>query len=40
MPKPGTGIINKEEDIYNKRDILVTGVFPGKDQLDNYIISY
>jgi lipoprotein-releasing system permease protein len=39
MPKPGTGIINKEEDIYNKRDILVTGVFPGKDQLDNYIIS-
>ena len=39
MPKPGTGIINKEEDIYNKKDILVTGVFPGNDQLDNYIIS-
>ncbi|KQT25748.1 permease [Chryseobacterium sp. Leaf405] len=39
MPKPGTGIINKEEDIYNKKEILVTGVFPGKDQLDNYIIS-
>jgi len=39
MPKPGIGIINKEEDIYNKKDILVTGVFPGKDQLDNYIIS-
>ncbi|MEY8761391.1 ABC transporter permease [Chryseobacterium tongliaoense] len=39
MPKPGTGIINKEEDIYNKKDIIVTGVFPGKDQLDNYIIS-
>lgn len=39
MPKPGTGIINKEEDIYNKKDILVTGLFPGKDQLDNYIIS-
>lgn len=39
MPKPGTGIINKEEDIYNKKDILVTGIFPGKDQLDNYIIS-
>ncbi|MET3538217.1 ABC transporter permease [Chryseobacterium limigenitum] len=39
MPKPGTGIINKEEDIYNKKDILITGVFPGKDQLDNYIIS-
>lgn len=39
MPKPGTGIINKEEDIYNKKDILVTGIFPGKDQLDNYIIA-
>ena len=39
MPKPGTGIINKEEDIYNKKDILVTGLFPGKDQLDNYIIA-
>lgn len=39
MPKPGTGIINKEEDIYNKRDFLVTGVFPGKDQLDSYIIA-
>lgn len=39
MPKPGTGIINKEENIYNKKEILVTGVFPGKDQLDNYIIS-
>ncbi|WP_449400468.1 ABC transporter permease [Chryseobacterium wanjuense] len=39
MPKPGTGIINKEEDIYNKKDVLITGVFPGKDQLDNYIIS-
>jgi len=39
MPKPGTGMISKEEDIYNKRDISVTGVFPGKDQLDSYIIS-
>lgn len=39
MPKPGTGIISKEEDIYNKRDISVTGVFPGKDQLDSYVIS-
>lgn len=39
MPKAGTGIINKEEDIYRKKDILVTGVFPGKDQLDNYIIA-
>ncbi|ASK31915.1 permease [Chryseobacterium sp. T16E-39] len=39
MPKPGLGIISKEEDIYNKKDILVTGIFPGKDQLDSYIIS-
>ncbi len=39
MPKPGTGIINKEKDIYNKKDILVSGVFAGKDQLDNYIIA-
>ncbi|RZJ49827.1 MAG: ABC transporter permease [Chryseobacterium sp.] len=39
MPKPGTGIINKEEDIYNKKNILVTGVFPGNDQLNNYIVA-
>lgn len=39
MPKPGTGIINKEEDIYNKKDIVVTGVFPGNEQLNNYIIA-
>ena len=39
MPKPGTGIINKEEDIYNKKNILVTGIFPGNDQLNNYIIA-
>lgn len=39
MPRPGTGIINKEEDIYNKKDILTTGLFAGKDQLNNYIIA-
>jgi lipoprotein-releasing system permease protein len=39
MPKSGTGIINKEEDIYNKKNIMVTGVFPGNDQLNNFIIS-
>lgn len=39
MPKSGTGIINKEEDIYNKKNIMVTGVFPGNDQLNNYIIA-
>lgn len=39
MPKSGTGIINTEEDIYNKKNILVTGIFPGNDQLNNYIIA-
>ncbi|CAD7801471.1 Lipoprotein-releasing system transmembrane protein LolC [Chryseobacterium aquaeductus] len=39
MPKSGVGIINKEEDIYNKKNILVTGIFPGNDQLNNYIIA-
>ena len=39
MPKPGSGIITKEEDIFNKKQIFVTGVFPGNDQLNNYIIA-
>ena len=39
MPKPGKGIISKEEDIFNKKDVFVTGVFPGNDQLNNYIIA-
>ena len=39
MPKPGSGMISKEEDIFTKRDIYVSGVFPGNDQLDNTIIS-
>lgn len=39
MPKPGKGLINKEEDIYNRKNIFVTGVFPGKEQLNNYIIA-
>ena len=39
MPKPGTGMISKQEDIFNKREIFVSGVFPGNDQLDNTIIS-
>lgn len=39
MPKPGTGIINKEEDIYNKKEIVVTGIFPGNEQLNGYIIA-
>ncbi|WP_312076586.1 FtsX-like permease family protein [Chryseobacterium sp.] len=39
MPKPGKGLINKEEDIYNRKNIFVTGIFPGKEQLNNYIIA-
>ncbi|MCX8531904.1 ABC transporter permease [Chryseobacterium luquanense] len=39
MPKPGTGIINKEEDIYNKKEIVVSGIFPGNEQLNSYIIA-
>ncbi len=39
MPKAGTGLINKEEDIFNKKEIYVTGVFPGNEQMNNYIIG-
>lgn len=39
MPKPGKGIISKEDDIFNKKNIFVTGIFPGNDQLNNYIIA-
>lgn len=39
MPKPGTGIINTEDDIFTKREIYASGVFPGNDQLNNYIIG-
>lgn len=39
MPRPGKGIINREEDIFNKKEIYITGVFPGNDQLSNFIIA-
>lgn len=39
IPKSGKGIINKEEDIFNKKPIFVTGIFTGNDQLNNYIIA-
>ncbi|MHA6696229.1 ABC transporter permease [Chryseobacterium sp. A321] len=39
MPKPGVGLINSEADIFEKQEIIATGVFPGNDQLDNYIIA-
>lgn len=39
MPKAGKGLIKKEEDIFNKREIYVSGVFSGDNELNNYIIS-
>lgn len=39
MPKAGKGLINKEEDIFNKKEFFVSGIFPGNDQLDSYIIA-
>lgn len=39
MPKSGVGMISAEEDIFNKKNIYVTGIFPGNDQLNNYIIA-
>ncbi|WKS95878.1 ABC transporter permease [Riemerella columbina] len=39
MPKAGKGIISKESDIFNKKEVYITGVFNGKDQLNNYIIA-
>lgn len=39
MPKPGTGMISSQDDIFNKKEFFVSGVFPGNDQLDNMIIA-
>lgn len=39
MPRPGTGIITSEEDIFNKKEIYVSGVFPSNNQLENFIIA-
>lgn len=39
MPKAGSGMISKAEDIFEKRRIVISGVFPGNDQLDNMIIG-
>lgn len=39
MPKPGVGMINKEADIFNTKNVYVTGIFPGNDLLNNYIIA-
>ncbi len=39
MPKPGKGIILKEEDIFNKKEVFISGVFSGNDQLNNYLVA-
>lgn len=39
IPKSGEGLINKEEDIFNRKNIVVSGIFSGNDQLNNYIIA-
>lgn len=39
MPKAGKGLITQESDIFNKKEIYITGVFPGKDQMNSFIIS-
>lgn len=39
MPKAGKGIINTEEDIFNKKQFYTTGIFAGNDQLNNYIFA-
>ena len=39
IPKAGEGLINKEEDIFNKEAIFVTGIFAENEQLNNYIIA-
>lgn len=39
MPKAGEGLVTKEQDIFNKKEVYVTGAVNGKDQLNNYIIG-
>ena len=39
IPKAGEGLINKEEDIFNKEPIFATGIFAENEQLNNYIIA-
>ena len=39
MPRPGSGIISSEEQLFKKHEIIATGVFPGNEQLNNYIIG-
>ena len=39
IPNAGEGILQNEEDIFNKKSIFVSGIFSGNDQLNNYVIA-
>lgn len=39
MPKSGKGLVRTEDDLFEKKNIFVSGIFNGKDQLNNYIIA-
>lgn len=39
MPKSGENLLQREEDLFEKKPVVITGVFNGKDQLNNYIIA-
>lgn len=39
IPKAGEGLINSEEDIFNKKPIFVSGIFSSNEQLNNHIIA-
>lgn len=39
VPKPGEGLIQKEQDIFSKKQIFVTGIFSENEQLNSYVIS-
>ena len=39
MPKSGEGLIHKQEDIFNKKEIFSTGIFLESEELNNFIIA-
>jgi len=39
IPRPGKGLIAKEEDIFNKKNVYPVGIFHSKTNTSNYIIS-
>ena len=40
IPKAGEGLINKEEDIFNKEPIFVTGIFAENEQLNICVFCF